>query len=237
MAGLVRIAVICLLLALAVSTRAAAQVGGGSAPTDAAPKIDTQKYEDQAKALMEQMKKPDFDFEQFRQQMRDLAQQFQEETKDLDPQQVEQLRSQMMERLQPMIQQNMPMIIQRMRQGMMDTLKKELECTDEEFAALRPAFQAVVDAQQALGIANGRGPRGFGGAQAGQPSALAKTKQELHDTLANPRASPSDIKFKLEAYRLEKERATQELALARNNLRALLTVRQESILVNNGILE
>ena len=238
MTSLSRIGIACLFLALALSARAIGQVGNGGAPADAAPKIDTQKYEDQAKQLMEQMNKPDFDFQQFRQQMRDLAQQFQEETKDLDPQQVEQIRQQMMDRLQPLIQQNMPTIIRRMQQGMMDSLKQQLGCTDEEFTALRPALQAVVDAQQVLGVVTGRGQRGFGGgAQPGQPSALQKAKDDLHKTLADPNASPSDIKFKLETFRLEKERAIQELALARNNLRPLLTVRQESILVNNGIME
>jgi hypothetical protein len=227
-----------LLLAFTMSVAVNGQVGNGTSPAGTAPRIDTQKYEDQVKQLMEQMQKPDFDFQQFRQGMRDLMQQFQEETKDMDPDQIDKLRQQMMERLQPLFQQNMPTIIQRMRQGMMDSIKKELECTEEEFTALRPSIQAVLDAQQVLGIASGRGPRGgFGGAQSGQASGLQKAKDDLHNALADPQASPSEIKFKMEAFQLEKKRAMQELALAQNNLRSLLTIRQESILVSNGLLE
>src|SRR5438270_247552 len=78
------------------------------ASAQSTPKFDPQKYEDQAKALMEQMQKPDFDFQQFRDQMRNLMQQFQEETKDMDPDEVAKIRQQMMERMQPLIEKNMP---------------------------------------------------------------------------------------------------------------------------------
>jgi hypothetical protein len=204
-------------------------------------KFDAQKFEDQAKELMQQMQKPDFDFQQFGQQMRELMQKFQEQTKDMDPQEVDKIRQQMMEHLQPMIEKSMPTIMQRMQQGMMDDLKKQLACTDEEFAAMRPSLQKVVDTMRTLGMGMGRGSRrgGFGGPPPanGLPSEIQQAKDDLHTALEDTGASPTLIKAKLDALRLAKEKANQELAQARNTLKSLLTIRQESVLVSNGILE
>lgn len=212
--------------------------GNKPAPTE---KFNAQNFEDQAKELMQEMQKPDFDIQQFGQKMRDLMQKFQEQTKDMDPAEVDKIRQQMMEHLQPLIQKSMPTIMQRMQQGMMDNLKKQMECSDEEFAAIRPSLQKVMDNMRALGIGMGRGGRGGGYAgpsQAnGKPSEIQQATEDLHNALEDTNAAPAMIKAKLDALRLAKEKATQELAQSRSNLKSLLTVRQESVLVSNGILE
>jgi hypothetical protein len=46
-----------------------------------------------------------------------------------------------------------------------------------------------------------------------------------------------EIKAKLGALRVTKEKARGELASARRNLRQVMTVRQEAVLVLNGLLE
>jgi hypothetical protein len=231
MAKITQIGIACVLMFAVLTLKAQATSG---------QKFDAQKFEEQAKELMQQMQKPDFDFQQFGQQMRDLMQKFQEQTKDMDPQEVEKIRQQMMEHLQPMIEKSMPTIMQRMQQGMMEDLKKQLACTDEEFAALRPSLQKVVDTMRTLGMGMGRGSRrgGFGGPPSGSgPSEIQQAKDDLHSALEDTGASPTLIKAKLDALRLAKEKAHQELEQARNTLKSLLTIRQESVLVSNGILE
>ena len=50
-------------------------------------------------------------------------------------------------------------------------------------------------------------------------------------------AKPEEIKAKLTALRAAKERATQELAKARQGLRQIMNLRQEAVLVLNGLLD
>jgi exonuclease VII large subunit len=213
---------------------------GQATPPPLPPEI--QKLEDQAKDLMTKMQQPDFDFTQFRDQMRGLMQQFNDATQNMDPDKVNELRQQMMDRMRPAIQEAMPKIMQKMQQSMVEGFKNELGCTDEEFTVLRPLLQKVVENLRVLGLGSGggRGRGGFGGPGGpppGQSSELQSAREELHNTLEDSNASPTDVKRKLDTYRLAKEKARQELELSRNQLKQLLTVRQESVLVNAGILE
>lgn len=228
MKNLFRTAVVVAIVLTVPAFRALGQASGS---------FDPQKYEDRARDLLQQMQKPDFDQDQFRQQMQDLMQQFRDETASMTPDQIDQIRQKMMEHLQPAIQQAMPAIMRRMQQGMLDRLKTQLECTDEEFAALKPGLQKLLDALQTVNLA---GRRGFGG---GAPpplatkSPLAQAMADLHEALADPEAKADVIKSKLEKVRAAKEQANHDLAVAQAELRPLLTVRQESILVNNGLLD
>jgi uncharacterized protein YPO0396 len=47
----------------------------------------------------------------------------------------------------------------------------------------------------------------------------------------------AQIKAKLTSLRAAKERAAQELSRARQNLRQIMSVRQEALLVLNGLLD
>jgi flagellar motility protein MotE (MotC chaperone) len=58
---------------------------------------------------------------------------------------------------------------------------------------------------------------------------------ELRELLRNKEAAADHIKAALTALRAAKEKARQELAAAQQNLRRILTLRQEALLVLNGL--
>jgi hypothetical protein len=62
-------------------------------------------------------------------------------------------------------------------------------------------------------------------------------KSELRQMLPNKDAPADQIKAKLTALRAAQEQSRQELTKARQNLRQLLTLRQEAALVLNGLLD
>lgn len=229
------------LLLLLLLIAPAAPAFGQAAPDTGG--FDPQKLEDQAKDLLQQLQQPGVDPQQTMQQFRDLMQQFRDQTANMDPNQVDQIRQRMMEHLQPLFIQAMPTIMRRMQERRMEQYKSELECTDEEFAALKPALQKVMDAQQTVAMAGmRRGPGGMAGggpppAIPGAASPLAAAMRELHDTLQDPGAKSDMIKAKLDAVRQARDQANHDLAVARAELRPLLTVRQESILVADGMLD
>ena len=64
-----------------------------------------------------------------------------------------------------------------------------------------------------------------------------QAKSELRELLSNKDAAPEQIKAGLTALRLANEKARQELAKARQDLRQLMTVRQEATLVLSGLLD
>jgi hypothetical protein len=68
-------------------------------------------------------------------------------------------------------------------------------------------------------------------------SASDKTVEELQTLLQNSNASNAQIKNKLTEVRNAREKTQEELAKAQKELRELLTLRQEAILVSVGLLE
>jgi len=134
------------------------------------------------------------------------------------------------------------------RQRMDDRLKQELGASDEEFAALKPKLDHVMELRREAGpgggMRMGRGGRGGPGGQGGpgaeanaNPSPVQQSLQDLRKTLENKDASADDIKAKLEAVRQAKAKAHDELTKAQQDLRSVLTQRQEAVLVMMGILE
>jgi len=65
---------------------------------------------------------------------------------------------------------------------------------------------------------------------------VEKAQEQLRTTLENQSASPDEIKKNLTALREAREKAKQELAAAQQELRQILTVRQEAQLVMMGQL-
>ncbi len=61
--------------------------------------------------------------------------------------------------------------------------------------------------------------------------------RELREVLGDKDAKADEIKAKLTALRAAKEQSRQELVKARENLRQIMTLRQEAVLVLNGLLE
>jgi hypothetical protein len=228
---------ICLLVVLLLI--APAVPAWGQAAPDAGA-FDMQKFEQQARDLLEQVQRPDADPQQVMQQLRDLRQQARDEMANLSPDQADQIRQRLMQDLGPVMAKAMPMIMRRMEEARVNQLKAELELSDEEFNAIKPAILKVMDAQRAVAMAGRRGgPRG-GGPPPGVAGALvplAQAMSALRDTLQDPNAKSDTIKAKLDAVRQAKTQADHDVLVAQAELRPLLTIRQESILVSYGLLE
>jgi hypothetical protein len=147
------------------------------------------------------------------------------------------------------------------RQRAQQRMKEAMGLTDEEFTAIQPKIDKVQQAQRAMsagrgmgggqggpgGGGGGRGNRGgAGGAAAATPTPaadaapttpVAEKSKDLQGTLDNKEAKPEEIKAKLTALREARAKAKGDLTKAQDELREVLTVRQESYLVMMGILE
>lgn len=141
-----------------------------------------------------------------------------------------------------------------MRQRMMDRLKEQLGASDDEMAALAPKIEKVMQLQRDAG---GGGMRGmFGGRRGGQggpggnggpggppggatanESPVRQKATDLRTLLEDKDAKPDDIKAKLDALRAARAQAKQDLAAAQQELKGLLTQRQEAVMVEMGMLE
>jgi hypothetical protein len=146
-----------------------------------------------------------------------------------------------------------------MRQRMADQMKQQLGVSDAEWKVMEPRLMKVMDLNRQAS-AGGRGMFGMmgggrrggpggpggagGGGQQGAPqpppadqTAVERATAQLRTTLENQSASPEDIKKQLTAVREAREKAKQELAVARQDLKQILTMRQEAQCVLMGILE
>lgn len=139
--------------------------------------------------------------------------------------------------------------MEQFRQRMNDFLKTSLKATDEEWAVIEPLLEKVEAKQReamngrfsALGGRRGGHP---GGDQPGadrpeqRPTPPSSPETEaLKAVLASDSTPADDIKAKLEALRTAHKKAAADLDLAREDLRKVLTLRQEATLVMVGILE
>jgi hypothetical protein len=141
-----------------------------------------------------------------------------------------------------------------MRQMMEQRMQEALGATDQEWAVLGPRVMKVQElSRQTAG--GGRGMmgmfgRGRGGQQGGpggnrpggrgmnrELTDVEKNQQELQTLLDNADAAPEQIKQQLTKLRAAREKAKQELAKAQKDLRQVLTLRREAILVLMGILD
>jgi hypothetical protein len=142
---------------------------------------------------------------------------------------------------------------------MLDNLKTQLGSTDEEFAALEPKLQKVIQAQADVGAGNGGGRGGMFGAGGGggrrnngggaagagganPPAATPLTsvqqaQQDLRTTLDNKSATPEEIKDKIDALRQARAKAKEDLVAAQADLKTVLTQRQEAVLILFGMLD
>jgi len=145
-----------------------------------------------------------------------------------------------------------------MRQRMMERMKEQLGADDTAWKVMEPRLTKVMELnrQSTMGGRGGmfgmmggmRGQRGGDGA-GGQgdrrgpqqdPATMTpveKAQEQLRTTLENQSAAPDEIKKNLTALREAREKAKQELAAAQQELRQILTVRQEAQLVMMGQLQ
>ena len=147
---------------------------------------------------------------------------------------------------------------EQMRQMMLEGIKQALKATDEDWEVLQPRIEKVQTlSRQTRGMGGmgaffgrrrmpGGGPGGPGGMPGGRRGGaesarelteVEKQIQELATVLENEEADPEEIKEKLTALREARENAKQELAKAQDELREVVTLRQEAQLVLMGMLD
>lgn len=111
-----------------------------------------------------------------------------------------------------------------------DDIRKQLEVSDTEWAVIRPRVEAVYNLSHPQ-------PQ-FGGPGNMRPMGpVDRSRSELRGVLSDKNAAAEQIKAKLTALRAAQLNATQELTKARQNLRQIMTLRQEATLVLNGLLD
>jgi len=135
-----------------------------------------------------------------------------------------------------------------MRERMMERYKEQLEVTDDaEWKAMQPMIQSVMDARMASMSGMGRGM--FGGPRRGgnnatdggdrrggpfgqTPSAEAEALQKAIDA----KAPKAELKAALDKYVASRKAKQADLEKAQDDLRKILTSRQEAIATLNGLL-
>jgi hypothetical protein len=139
------------------------------------------------------------------------------------------------------------------RQMMMDRYKEMLDIkSDDEWKAIEPRVQKVMDARREVGAGMrgmfGRGGRGPGG---GAPDAQGDQAQPRRQNFGPPpsvaatdlqkaiesKASTDQIKTKLAAYREDRQQKQANLEKAQEDLKKILNTRQEAAAVLAGLLD
>jgi hypothetical protein len=143
---------------------------------------------------------------------------------------------------------------ERMRQMMSQRMQELFGATDQEWKILGPRVMKVQELSREVG-GSGRGGMMFGrrgGPQGGpgggrfgdRPDApgreqteVEKAMEQLSTLLENTSATPEQIKNQLTVLRAAREKAKQQLAVAQQELRQIITLRQEAQCVMMGILD
>ncbi len=118
-----------------------------------------------------------------------------------------------------------------------DTLKQQLKVSDDEWAALQPKIQKVVDAAYAAGVPQQQFMlMGFHPSNKG-PSSVSLAMRELRAASKDSTNKPDVIAEKLEAWRAAKQQAQQQYTAAQRELIEVLTRRQEAVLMLAGLFQ
>ena len=139
-----------------------------------------------------------------------------------------------------------------MQQMMLDRYKQVLEVTsDDEWAAIKPLVQKVMEARMAPFAGMGRGmmggpgrggPGGGPNAQAGpgggRPGMFGQSMPEAEalQKAVDAKASKAEIKAALDKFVAARKVKQNELLKAQDSLRQVLTTRQEAAATLNGLL-
>jgi hypothetical protein len=120
----------------------------------------------------------------------------------------------------------------RMMEGMLSRYKETLGSTDEEWKVIEPLLKKVLEARMETRMG------GFGRRPGAEATSGANTEADaLRSTLDSQKATPDEIKAKLAAFRAAQKKKEDALAKSREDLRKVLTVKQEANLVLSGVLD
>ncbi|MEN6578600.1 MAG: hypothetical protein ABFD90_19800 [Phycisphaerales bacterium] len=117
----------------------------------------------------------------------------------------------------------------RERARAIEEFKGQLGASDEEWTVIKPRIETV------YGMVHSVPQFGPGSTQSTTP--VDQKKRELRALLDNKDTTRDQIKAALTALRAANEKVRQDLAKARENLRQIVTLRQEATLVLNGLLD
>lgn len=135
------------------------------------------------------------------------------------------------------------------RERMMEGYKETLEISDDtEWKAIQPLIQKVMDVRMAQFRGMGRGmmfggrrggPDGGGGGAGGndrRPGLAANPDADALQRAVDSKASNTEMKAALAKYQEARKAKEAELQKAQDDLRKVLSVRQEAIATLNGLL-
>ena len=131
----------------------------------------------------------------------------------------------------------------RMQERMLEVAKEHMKITDEEeWAVIKPRLSKVFKlSDNNNGMANvmrSMFRRNFGGANAKKSTEPVQiATDELQDTLDKEAPTNAEIQAKLTALRGAREKNRQALITAQQELKEILTLKQEALLVMAGMLE
>ena len=135
-----------------------------------------------------------------------------------------------------------------MQQRMNDRIKTQFGSTDEEWKAIEPLVSKVNEARMASmaggmrGMMGGRNRGGGQGGQGGQGGAPrfgpepSAEETALSDAIEKD-AAKDDLKAKMAAYRKAKAAKDAELKTAQENLKKVLTTKQEAVALEMGLVQ
>ncbi len=151
------------------------------------------------------------------------------------------------------------------RKMIADRMKAAMKVSDEEWTVLQPLIEKVSEKGREVmagrfGGGFGRGPGGPGGpgggdrppgspgspgspgggdrgGDRGRGPSPSPESQALRESLEKDGVSNDEIQAKLTAVRGQRKKAQAELEAAREELKKVVTVRQEAVLVAMGVLE
>jgi hypothetical protein len=115
------------------------------------------------------------------------------------------------------------------RRRAVEDLKEQLGISDREWPVLKPRIETVYNLVHP--------PLQAGPGSAQPRTEVERRSRELRELLRDEKAPVDQIKGRLTALRAAREKSIQELSQARQSLRRLISVRQEAVLVLNGLLD
>lgn len=133
-----------------------------------------------------------------------------------------------------------------MEQRMLENTRERLEITnDTEWAAIEPLVKKVNELRMAQlaaggggrgGMGGGRGGGGQGGGGRGGFGAEPAPEQTALNEALEANASKEDLKSKMAAFRKVRDQKAGELKTAQDNLKKVLTTKQEATALQMGLV-